>query len=61
MEFKLTINMDKDAFKNDRANELIRILQKLTKTLSASELEIGDSGSAIDSNGNTVGTWEISE
>tara|TARA_Y100001938_G_C7914834_1_gene341435 strand:+ start:438 stop:674 length:237 start_codon:yes stop_codon:yes gene_type:complete len=63
MEFTMKVNMDNAAFrevwtgfdKPDR-KELQRILQNVE-----SDVFILDSGACTDYNGNTVGSWEITE
>ena len=56
MEFRLTIDCDNAAFGDDeqeRADEVARILLDLLHRLTE------ESGTAHDSNGNTVGKWSF--
>jgi len=55
----LTIDMEFDAFKESRVAEIQRILIKLNQRLERSPDDTG--GFVKDSNGNTVGDWEIAE
>lgn len=61
MTFNLTVNMDNDAFQ-DHA-ELSRIIRKLCETYVLLDAVRGKepdpTGKLMDSNGNTVGSWEI--
>ena len=58
MEFTLTFDMDGDIFVPDHRPELIRLLGTVSTM-------IGDrgakSGTVRDINGNTIGSWAISE
>lgn len=56
MTFTLTINMDNDAFAEDAFAELYNILHLTAGRLHAYRWA---EGSVLDSNGNTVGGWEI--
>jgi len=55
MEFKLQFNMDNAAFEEDDAGEVGKILEKVADDFISGLV----SGGVRDSNGNTVGTWEI--
>jgi hypothetical protein len=58
--FKLTINMDNAAFE-ERDDELECILAGLADALAEERLPYRSSGVVLDTNGNTVGAWEITE
>jgi hypothetical protein len=55
MEFKLRISMDNDAFVECPEVELARILDQV-----AAQLYNG-AGKCRDLNGNTVGSWEVTD
>lgn len=57
MEFRLTFNMDNEAFAGDGCDEAARILREVANKVEAGRTE----GSIMDANGNNVGTWEVSE
>jgi hypothetical protein len=69
MKFTLEINMDNAAFdtgvEGDKARsgvEVWKILNELaTKIYNSYSLETGDDGQVRDTNGNKVGTWEVTE
>jgi len=56
--FNLSIEMDSDAFAQYGGAEVQRILAKASEQVQYGAGE-GDTGTLRDSNGNTVGTWEI--
>jgi hypothetical protein len=57
MQFTLTIDMDNAAFEDEPVIELGRLVSRVGQRL----YDYGESGSdrILDSNGNTVGRWEI--
>lgn len=58
MDFTLTINCNNAAFQDgDLHEELSRILQDIASRVSSGRSK----GSAVDINGNTVGTFEIKD
>ncbi len=58
--FSLKVNkFGNSAFRNDGSVELSRILSKLCERLLRDSIEVGAGGSLVDSNGTTVGTWEV--
>ena len=57
MNLKININLDNAAFEDE--GEISRILRKLADKISYDGSI--DSGKIIDINGNSVGTWEITE
>ena len=63
MQFSVQINMENDAFEADPIAEIERVLTGVIRSIGRScdqqggELE--GSGKAFDSNGNSVGTWDI--
>lgn len=58
MEFTMKINMDNAAFDRGDGRELARLLREAATRLA----DVGESdGTLRDINGNTVGSWEISE
>lgn len=62
MKCKITIEMDNAAFdeeSNGQGRELARILRELADTVDESILEVDDAWSAIDRNGNRVGSLNI--
>ena len=52
--FKLTIRIDNDAFKDDAAVEVARILRRLARDIVVKDVESGMK--LYDVNGNAVGT-----
>ncbi len=58
MDFSLIVSMDSDAFVPDFRPELARILDGIRR-------DVHDTGSTFgavrDTNGNTVGTWQLRE
>lgn len=59
MKFSLEINMDNDAFQDSHngTNELVRVLEQISH-----QVFIGSTGAKIrDSNGNSIGQWEINK
>lgn len=68
MTFKLSINMDGDAFhcntpdcKSCHGLEVKRIIREFAMTRPLYDLRTGDNGNLKDANGNTVGKWEVTE
>ena len=60
MEFLLNVQMDNEAFAENPALELSRILMKLAlRSEHWTYRKPGDEGNVMDANGNKVGTWEI--
>ena len=57
MKFQLSVTMNNAAFE-EGSGELTRILHALAEKLPA-EPSFRDSGSVLDINGNTVGTWKV--
>ena len=57
MEFKLNFNMDNDVFNGPltRDAEIIYILDAVTE-----DIQWKNNGIIRDSNGNTIGSWDIS-
>lgn len=62
MKFKLTIDLDNDAFKacDGEGLELAIIMQRLALRFPE-RIESGDGGNVFDSNGNRVGRWDVTE
>ena len=63
MKFKLEFDMDNDAFQPDKCNEIVRILRDIasrTNEYCYCPEEIGEYP-IKDSNGNKIGTFEITE
>ena len=58
MDLIVKINMDNAAFED--TGELSRILNKLAAQVNGRTFEGEHASTLRDSNGNTVGTWEIS-
>lgn len=70
MQFQLVINMDNDAFVNGNGkdvtdiSELRYIIKKLLSPaygLGSEAGLVGEQRKVLDTNGNTVGYWEISK
>lgn len=61
MKVKIEINIDNDAFQDDKWNEVVRILDYLTYNLHArgSKLTLGDRQSLHDINGALVGEYKV--
>ena len=57
MEFKLNINMDNDSFQGEDYSQLISILHNVITKLK----QFANTGYLQDINGNTVGSFEITE
>jgi hypothetical protein len=58
MNLKININLDNEAFE-DQEGEISRILRQLAEKISYDGRI--DGGKIMDVNGNSVGTWEITE
>ncbi len=58
MEFALKINMDNAAFEDRPAGELAKCLNAVTERICLSGGDLTE-GKIKDSNGNTVGSWQI--
>lgn len=58
-EFVLTVNLDNAAFEDGRGAEISRLLKKLATKLEWNDLKKVDGGKIMDSNGNSVGAWEV--
>lgn len=58
--FSLTIEMDNDAFGEYPEEELQRLLSKARQQVGLGALA-GDTGTLMDINGNSVGTWEVTD
>ena len=62
MRLALEIEMDNAAFENHNGNECARILRQLAEDrIRPNELEVGDSFTLMDYNGNKVGTAYVFE
>lgn len=61
MELRITINMDNAAFGYDASTEVSGILHRLAEKTEMDywDLAPGDTCKLIDTNGNTVGEWEV--
>ena len=57
MKIEIEINTDNAAFEYHREGEISRILKAVTQSIVAGKLY----GSIRDSNGNTVGKFDVSE
>ena len=57
MKIIIEVNMDNDSFKENQA-ELSEIV---SRQIPHHDLKPGDEGKLKDSNGNTVGHWEVFE
>lgn len=55
MNITINVNLDNAAFK-DNPNELAQITSQIPH-----DIKPGDDGKLKDSNGNTVGNWEVNE
>ena len=60
MQFQLTINMDNDAFDPFPGAEVSDILNRFTQSLDFI-MTISSKGNLLDTNGNTVGSWSVTE
>ena len=60
MKFTLSINMVNDAFDPFPGSEAADILHALASRMEFS-LQPGDGGDLLDTNGNTVGSWAVTE
>jgi hypothetical protein len=59
--FKLEFETDNDAFHPSKRREIVSILEELANTLSKSHDQMSNGGGKIrDTNGNTIGHWELS-
>ncbi len=58
MKFKMEVNMDNAAFSDDPAIELQIILECIGDKIRGNGQR---SGTVFDTNGNSVGKWEISK
>lgn len=58
MKFTLTIESESAALTDDTGEELHRILTKLADRVRYYEGPV-DRGAVLDSNGNTVGRWDL--
>jgi len=58
MKFDCIINMDNDAFANDKHLELSRILNKIAREFYEFEC-IERTKTIRDTNGNKIGTWQF--
>lgn len=56
MYITLTVNIDNAAFQEDLSGELRSVFDRMLRKVESLYL-VG--GSLIDSNGNTVGRWEV--
>lgn len=63
MEFKLTVNMDNAAFQPDATCALCKILEKAKENIKRADInrQINKKFKLLDSNGNTIGCYEIIE
>jgi hypothetical protein len=60
MDFKLSINLDFDAFQDGRrAEELQRILAEVARKIELSDADPVWDAKLLDTNGNTVGHYSI--
>jgi hypothetical protein len=57
----ITIDMDNAAFEDAPGSELARILRRLAKAVDGHDFDPRDSGKLYDINGNTVGSFTVSE
>lgn len=55
MKFRMTVEMDNEAFAYTPATELRRIMVLVARKIGDGE----ESGKVHDKNGNTVGSWEV--
>ena len=55
MTFTLSIDMDNAAFDDDPSTELIDCLRRVAAKVCVGTIQ----ATVLDSNGNTVGSWEI--
>lgn len=55
--FHLRIQLDNEAFQNDRASEIARIMRTVARLIAQGET-VGD---LVDYNGNRCGMWRIWE
>lgn len=60
MNFTLTINCDNAAFEHSPTAEIASILHRTVADIQ-SGVEVGDTGTLRDANGNTVGRWQVTE
>ena len=61
MDITIKINCDNAAFVDDFRGEVRRILDKLADKLTYCSVPHMNTGKILDSNGNTVGTWEATQ
>jgi hypothetical protein len=60
MRVTLTVDCDNDAFANDPAAELARILRDAADKFSRNGVNIGDESPLFDVNGNRTGYFQVS-
>lgn len=61
MTAKIEIQMDSAAFTHEPGEELARILRKLADNLDGADITPADSNKLRDVNGNTVGTFTVTD
>ncbi|MDQ3159305.1 MAG: hypothetical protein M3P98_04205 [bacterium] len=61
MKFKLEIKMDNAAFEGFNGNQLAYILERLARKLDGYDFADGEGSTLLDTNGNTVGGWEVTK
>jgi len=59
MRFMVSFDMDNDAFREDTGPEVARILRDVARTVEHYTLEPDDGALIRDSNGNTVGRYDV--
>lgn len=61
MKLKIEIKTDNAAFEDCPGMEIASILNQVIESLGDGVINTGDGANLFDSNGNTVGSWEIKE
>ena len=61
MTLTITIEMDNAAFGDDAESRLAEVQRIIARKIGKVSLDPGEYGRFMDTNGNTVGKWEVSE
>lgn len=61
MTLTITIEMDNAAFGDDAESRMAEVQRIIARKMSKVYLDRGEYGRFLDTNGNTVGRWEVSE
>jgi len=57
--FTFVVEMKGAAFDEDPGYEIRRLLRKTADLVGDDTVQIGDGGNLLDTNGNTVGRWQV--